>query len=64
MADTKGKNSKYAAKKARMKAGTYSGSSPFYQNIPEFQFLKPLYLYPHLAKYRVPRRRRQNDNEE
>lgn len=51
---TTGKKSKYAAKKERMKNGTYTGSSPFYNNIAEFQFLKPLSCYPHLAMYNLP----------
>jgi hypothetical protein len=51
--------SKYALKKARMKAGTYSGTSPFFSNIPEFQHHLPLESYPHLRPFRVSERREQ-----
>lgn len=53
---TTGKKSKYAIKKQQMKAGTYQGTSPFFENIPEFQYLKPLNAYPHLrlSGFRVP----------
>jgi hypothetical protein len=51
---TSGKNSKYASKKAQQKSGSYQGSSPFFSNIPEFQFLKPLHkdIYPHLRAWK------------
>lgn len=42
------KKSKYALKKIAMKNGTYNGNSPYFQNIQEFQYLKPLDSYPHL----------------
>lgn len=53
MTETTGKNSNYSAKKALQKSGAYQGSSPFFRNIPEFQYLKPLYkdLYPHLRQW-------------
>ena len=57
MSLTTGKNSKYAIKKARMHSGSYSGNSPFFSNIPEFQFLKPLHLYPHLMSQMSKRRK-------
>lgn len=43
----------YAEKKEAQKSGAYDGSSPFFKNIPEFQFLKPLHknMYPHLRAY-------------
>lgn len=43
---------KYAEKIEQMKNGTYHGNSPFYNNIPEFQYLKPLASYPHLQNLR------------
>lgn len=51
--------SKYSRKKLAQKNGSYHGSSPFFNNIREFQFLKPLHLdlYPHLRvynKFRLP----------
>lgn len=55
LSSTSGKNSKYASKKMAQKAGSYQGNSPFFSNIPEFQFLKPLYkdLYPHLRAWEL-----------
>lgn len=47
----------YAEKLEHQKNGTYEGDSPFYKNIPEFQHLKPLYSYPHLAGLRADERR-------
>lgn len=48
-----GNQSKYAKKKASQKAGTYHGNSPFFSNLRDFQFLKPLHLdsYPHLKAF-------------
>ncbi|HOV34622.1 MAG TPA: hypothetical protein PLS56_01355 [Candidatus Dojkabacteria bacterium] len=40
----------YAQKKDSQKSGTYHGSSPFFNNIPQFQGLWPLRSYPHLRK--------------
>lgn len=42
--------SKYSKKKTAQQKGHYTGSSPFYYNIPEFQHLLPLSAYPHLRK--------------
>lgn len=46
----------YSEKKASQKAGTYHGNSPLFNNIPEFQHLKPLHMYSHLKEgnMRVP----------
>lgn len=49
----------YASKKAAQSGGSYEGTSPFFRNIPEFQYLKPLHKdsYPHLRqwpKFRLP----------
>lgn len=43
----------YAEKKEAQKNNSYEGNSPFFKNIPEFQFLKPLHknMYPHLRAY-------------
>ena len=41
----------YGEKIDQKKNGTYHGNSPFYNNIPEFQFLKPLASYPHLRGF-------------
>lgn len=51
---TTGRKSKYAAKKNRQGNGSYVGPSPFFNNNPEWQFLKPLKAYAHLAKYNLP----------
>jgi hypothetical protein len=52
---TSGKKSKYASKKLSQKGGSYNGISPFFSNIPEFQFLKPLHkdVYPHLRAWKL-----------
>lgn len=50
MSDTTGKKSNYASKKQQMQNGTYHGTSPFYENIPEFQHMKPLSTYTHLRE--------------
>ena len=50
----KDKRSKYALKKIAMQNGTYEGKSPFFVNIPEFQYLKPLDNYPHLRNPNKP----------
>lgn len=63
MSLTTGKKSKYAAKKARMHSGSYTGNSPFFTNIPEFQFLKPLHLYPHLTSQMSKRRKKDDDSD-
>lgn len=52
----------YSEKKEAQKAGTYHGTSPYFNNIPEFQYLKPLNLYPHLRAF-VDKRRKQFDEE-
>lgn len=54
--NTTGKKSSYAAKKQQMINGSYHGTSPFYENIPEFQHLKPLSMYAHLkvGGFRIP----------
>ena len=50
---TSGRKSRYAAKKNAMHGGSYHGNSPFFENIPHFQYLKPLGpgVYPHLDAY-------------
>lgn len=53
--NTTGKKSKYAAKKQRMKSGSYTGTSPFYNNNSEWQYLHALHTYPHLVQYNIPR---------
>ncbi|HYD90920.1 MAG TPA: hypothetical protein VEA37_05450 [Flavobacterium sp.] len=42
----------YGEKKTAMRNGSYGGNSPFYNNIPEYQYLKPLASYPHLRDMR------------
>lgn len=65
LATTTGKKSRYAAKKAAQKGGSYTGNSPFFTNIQEFQYLKPLHrdMYPHLRQwpgFRLPSAPRPN----
>ena len=67
MTESTGKNSKYASKKAAQKGGSYSENSPFFTNIPEFQYLKPLHrdMYPHLRQwpmFRLPNTPKPNYN--
>lgn len=50
MEDSKGKKSKYQAKKQRMANGTYNGNSPFYNNIRDYQYDRPLETYPHIKE--------------
>lgn len=58
----------YAVKKQAQKNHTYVGNSPFFSNIPEFQWLKPLHRdsYPHLREmgklFRLPSGPRQTQN--
>lgn len=61
------KYNNYAEKKEAQKGGSYEGSSPFFKNIPEFQYLKPLHkdMYPHLRQwpgFRLPSAPRPNYN--
>lgn len=46
----------YAAKKQAQQSGSYIGNSPFFTNIQEFQWLKPLDNYPHLKRHLTPRK--------
>lgn len=48
--ETTGRKSKYARKKVQMANGSYNGNSPFFNNIPEFQHVKPLRMYSHLRE--------------
>lgn len=56
----------YGQKQALMKSGGYNGNSPFYNNNPEFQFLKPLETYEHLKaipNFRFPGDKHQDELE-
>jgi hypothetical protein len=48
--ESRGKKSKYQVKKQSQKGGSYQGNSPFFVNIPAYQYDKPLEFYPHLKE--------------
>jgi hypothetical protein len=50
MEESKGRKSKYQAKKQKMNNGTYNGTSPFFSNIPDYQYDRPLETYPHIRE--------------